>query len=410
MQGFLLGTALSFVFLIASSCAKWNSFSGDPSRDSPASVKASPQPTNTITPSDNPQLNPAPMNSVHRTDPIPGVNELKLLCGTVAGSKVFEQSAGRAVRIATVNMYGAFSSSLDSLKARIELHAQSIVKSKADAVGLQEAEDMLPAGLSVEMLARRLSELSGETWHWCFLRSNPHAPLEGDSTPGGGGPLSAAMAATDGNTKKLGLSSWFMGDAIVSRVPFGSAGGRRISGRFASEYLFCQTDQCRQWALGESRVVMRAELMLKGQSLHFFNSHFYTNITSDSAKSQVRQVSEISSYINEVSAKKKSPSLLTCDCNSSPEGGFRAELLKFGFTDAWSATNSTQSGSTGGQNLDAKIQTATSRIDYVFLKDVSPAAAHLIPEAAAPTPLRGTIFWPSDHLGIVVELKSQASQ
>ena len=146
--------------------------------------------------------------------------------------------------------------------------------------------------------------------------------------------------------------------------------------------------------------------MVKGQSLHFFNSHFYTNISSESEKTQIRQVSEIDAYMKDVTATKKAPLLLTCDCNSPSDGVVRAEMLKLAFSDSWSATNSATSGFTGGQNLDAKIKTATSRIDYIFLKDISPASSNQVPENPAKTPVAGTILWPSDHLGVVVEFKN----
>ena len=250
MKTLALGFVVASSVIFVSSCSGLKFFSSAPSAGTPSVMKSTPQPTTTSTPvGKNPQVKPSISTFVHNTDPIAGVSESKLLCGVASGGKMFEVPDGRGVRVATVNLYGAFSTTLDSLKARIDLHAQNIINASADAVGLQEVEDMQPAGLSVEMLARKLSELSGETWYWCYFRSNPHAPLEGDSNPGGGGPLSLAMAAIDGNSKKLGQTSWFMGDAVVSRFPFASAGGRRISKRVASEYLFCQTEQCRQWAL-----------------------------------------------------------------------------------------------------------------------------------------------------------------
>ena len=113
-------------------------------------------------------------------------------------------SAGRQVKIATFNMLGAFANSLDSLKARTALAASEIHKTNADVIGIQEAEDMDPAGLTVSQLAQQMTALSGETWYWCFFRSNPHVPLEADTQIGGGGLGSAGMAAIDANTKKLG--------------------------------------------------------------------------------------------------------------------------------------------------------------------------------------------------------------
>lgn len=393
---------LCFACLV--SCNQKSSASRDPAIDRVSPGKATPQSTATSpATSENQQ---SAQESMHRTETLQGVNESKLLCGVSPGIKLFDMAQGRGVRVATLNLYGAFSSTVDSLKSRIDLHAQNIINANADTIGIQESEDMSPAGMSVEMLARRLSELSGQTWYWCFFRSNPHSPLESDTNAGGGGPLSMAMAAVDGNTKKLSQSSWFMGDSIVSRFPFASAGARRMARRTLSEYLLCQTEQCRQWAIGESRVVMRVELIAKGQSLHFFNSHFYTNITSDSAKSQTRQAQEVGTYVNDVLAKRFAATVLACDCNSPPEGVVRTEILKLGFLDAWATLNPTVPGFTGGQQLDAKSKTATSRIDYLYLKGLAPTSAGLMPEASAATPVAGTIVWPSDHLGVVAEIKN----
>ncbi len=131
------------------------------------------------------------------------MNELQPLCGSALGKAQADTSAGRAVRFATFNMYDAFSTSVQSLKARIEPIALNIQKVQADFVGLQEAEDMDPAGRSAELLSVKLAELTGETWYWCFFRSNPFVPFDSDLNVGGGGPLSAAFSQQDGNTKRL---------------------------------------------------------------------------------------------------------------------------------------------------------------------------------------------------------------
>jgi len=337
----------------------------------------------------------------HNPVVIQGVNEKQPLCGTQLGKSVADASTNKQVRFATFNMLGVFATSLPSLNARIEQIASNIQKVQADVIGIQEAEDMVPWGNSADVLARRLSELTGENWYWCFFRSNPHAAIEPDVSVGGGGPLSAAYSTQDANTKKLAQTTWFMGDAIVSRLPFGSVGARRVSARVLSELPLCTSDRCRSWAAGESRIVMRAEMLLQGRSFHFFNSHFYTNITSESVKSQVRQATQINEYINQVVEKKNAPVAVSCDCNSPEDGAVRAEFLKWGFADAWSTVNPGQPGHTGGQSTTAQQKTASSRIDYLFLKGMTPREAQLFPETASAAPADASILWPSDHLGFV---------
>lgn len=364
-------------------------------------------PVSSPQPMGNPTASPA-LAPVHKTEPLVGVSEANPLCGLSAGNTGVDPSPQRAARFMTQNVYGAFSSSLDSLAARINMLAGVFHKAEADVIGLQEIEDMRPSGLTVEPLAKRLTELTGHTWYWCFFRSNPHAAWESDPNRGGGGPLSAGLALIESNARKLNQLSWYMGDAILSRYPFGSAGARRISPRAVTESALCQTDQCRQWATGESRVVIRAEILLQGRSVHFFNSHFYTDITPDSSKSQKQQAKEIAAYMAEVGAVENAPAALTCDCNSPEEGVVRAEFLASSLKDAWNAAMPSHLGYTGGQNISSETNTAQKRIDYIFLKGIAPSNTQTLPEAPA-VALPGTsIFWPSDHLGVITEISNTA--
>ena len=109
---------------------------------------------------------------VHSTQNLAGLLELKPLCGISTGKTAAETSAGRQIRIATFNMLGAFANSLDSLKSRMALAASEIQRSQADVVGIQEAEDMDPAGLTIAQLAQQMTALTGETWYWCFFRGS----------------------------------------------------------------------------------------------------------------------------------------------------------------------------------------------------------------------------------------------
>lgn len=340
----------------------------------------------------------------HSTEPLAGLSEAKPLCGLAPGRKRPNGNKSRLPRISTFNMFGAFSTTLDSMKARIELTATALQKTDSDVIGIQEAEDMIPAGRTIELLGKRMSELTGETWYWCFFRSNPHAALEADPLIGGGGPLSMALAAIDGNTKKLGQTTWFMGDAILSRYPFASAGARRVKGRVLSEIGKCTTDQCRMWAGGESRIVVRAEIKLPAQKLHFFNSHFYTNITDDSPLSQRNQATEVVNYVNETIAQKNAPAAVACDCNSPENGTVRSTFTSGNFIDSWATTNPGLPGHTGGQDISASAKTANSRIDYVFIKGQNAKRSAIFPEAASAAPSAPNIRWPSDHLGVVVEI------
>lgn len=275
---------------------------------SPPAVSTTQEPTKSPGNSDSAQ------QPLHSTETLAGIKESKALCGMAKGQRNADTSTQRQVRLATFNMYGAFSSSLDSLDVRIPMMVNNLSDVQADVIGIQEAEDLDPAGRTIEQLSKTMAEKTGETWYWCFFRSNPSVRLEADVNIGGGGPLALGYSSLiEQNTKKLGQRSWFMGDAILSRLPFGSAGARRISPRVFSEEAACQTTQCKDWARGESRVVVRAEIRLNGRSIHFFNSHFYTNITSESRKSQTQQFSEINAYVNDVFKKKNAPVAVTCD-------------------------------------------------------------------------------------------------
>ncbi|NBX18002.1 MAG: hypothetical protein EBR09_11610 [Proteobacteria bacterium] len=148
----------------------------------------------------------------------------------------------------------------------------------------------------------------------------------------------------------------------------------------------------------ESRVVVRAEILLQGRSFHFFNSHFYTNITSSSPQSQVQQAGEVANYVAQTTALKSAPAAVVCDCNSPENGPVRARFSELGYTDSWSATQSGKAGNTGGQDINSTQSTASSRIDYIFTKGMAAKESAVFP--AGPATGSGGPAWPSDHLGV----------
>jgi hypothetical protein len=123
-----------------------------------------------------------------------------------------------------------------------------------------------------------------------------------------------------------------MVDAVLSRLPFVSAGARRISPRVASEAGYYTTEQCRQWATGESRVVVRAEISLPDRSIQLFNSHVYTNITKDSDVIK--------------------------------------NALNSGYSDSWLGAGKAEAGLTGGQQLSTKKLQPQKELILFFLGDL----------------------------------------
>jgi endonuclease/exonuclease/phosphatase family metal-dependent hydrolase len=296
--------------------------------------------------------------------PVPG-----LVAGLVLGLALVASppAAGEApavLRVVTFNLlHGGPSSGLwgddHHLDARLDLVARELRSIDPDILGLQE------------------SSISG--------RRHVAARLAADLG------LHWAHASATRRISRIGvldrLLVWAMnfeeGPAILSRWPI-----------VETEVL----DLPRCVKFYDPRIVLRAVVDTPRGRLQVFSTH----LSHDPC--QAKRLGEIVSMHT-----GPLPALVMGDFNASESTEWMQALVRDAeLVDAYRAVNPSATGSTVWQRPDAPDRTVTRRVDFIFVRPGTAAAARVrSSRVILSTPGRlanGTTLWPSDHYGVVAEL------
>jgi endonuclease/exonuclease/phosphatase family metal-dependent hydrolase len=333
------------------------------------------------------------------------------LCGTEPGAGAEAPDDG-VVRVATFNVLHSLDDDADAtMDVRIELLADALAGSGADAMGLQEVVASANHGLVVSRLATALADRTGDDWHWCFNRSNPHVPGEADAAPGGaGGPLSA-LAATQARS---GDATWTEGVAVVARFPITASEAHRLTPRSA-EAPFCVAEDPGDPFSGptcalDTRQILWALVATPCGDLDLFTSHLAHHLSSQTGTVQELQIADGLATIDRLATPGPLPDVYVGDFNTVEGSPVHRAATDAGFVDTFRADQPTAAGWTSGQDITAPVATVTQRIDYVFARPgtsaLAPSAAEVIGDQPAPLPGAepGAVVWPSDHYGVAVSL------
>lgn len=143
---------------------------------------------------------------------------------------------------------------------------------------------------------------------------------------------------------------------------------------------------------------------VRGKTYRVVTTHLQANVPAI----QLAQATELL----QGPANTSLPVVLACDCNSDaansadPTHPTYASLIAAGFVDAWSAAHPSDPGYTWPLHLEDPVGPSTpfQRIDLVLARGVAGvvAAEHVGGELSDLTP---SGLWPSDHVGLVVQLQ-----
>lgn len=310
-----------------------------------------------------------------------------------------------------------------SLGDRLPLLADAIVASAADIVGAQEvtrniafdpgSEAPQKHGLVAQRLAAAIAFRTGESWHWCWSRSNPHVPLTPDVAPGGGNPLDD-MAASMGNFPDAGDFS--EGIAILSRFPISSSRFRRLPPR-SYEVAACTSFDpfCPLDAVFDSRQVLWGRVQSPGGGIDMFTTHLAHGLTTLSDTTKLIQMKAALAIVDAWATPDALPDFLVGDFNSVPGSAVLNAATGASFADTYAAAGGTDcvtagaAGCSGGPPDGDEVYSASAtrpmseRIDYVMARPPSTCAlavpdSDVIGNTATALP-DGSWLWPSDHLG-----------
>jgi endonuclease/exonuclease/phosphatase family metal-dependent hydrolase len=333
------------------------------------------------------------------------------LCGVEAGTGPLAPDDG-VVRIATFNVLHSLDDDAEAtMDVRIELLADALAGSGADAMGLQEVVASAGHGLVVTRLAAGLADRTGDDWHWCFNRSNPHVPGEPDTEPGGaGGPLSALAA----QQARPGDAPWSEGVAILARFPIGASEAHRLAPRTA-EAPVCAVERVGDPLAGptcalDTRQILWAQVATPCGDLDLFTTHLAHHQSSQTESIQQLQVADGLAAIERLATAGPLPDVYVGDFNTTEGSPVHDALTDAGFVDSYRLDQPTAAGHTAGQDILAPAATVTERIDYLFARPGSAplaiADAVVIGDQPAPLPggPDGAVVWPSDHFGVAVSL------
>lgn len=295
-----------------------------------------------------------------------------------------------------------------------------------DVVGVQEATrnevfdsaDEAPQkhGLVVQRLAGALAARTGDTWEWCFSRSNPHVPLTPDSQPGGGNALDD-LAAKFGNTPDPGDFSEGLG--LITRFHIAESRFRHLLPRSYEAAACVDPDPfCRLDAFFDARQVLWARIATPASGmLDMFTTHIAHEVTPLSDTTKMLQVQQAQQIVAEWATPDQWPDFLVGDFNSVPSTDRYAAMLASGYVDTYLAAGGAECiepgavGCTRGPRdghesyTPAPSRAMQSRIDYVWAKPANGCA--LVASAPAllgtvPVPVDQRWLWASDHLGAAV--------
>lgn len=330
---------------------------------------------------------PAGSATADLTDPAP-------LCGTSTAGTVGEEPppAVGALRIGTINVLHGLTEDGDAtLEVRLPIQIAQLAASGADVIGLQEVGESTNHGRVIERLAEGMRVATGDTWHWCWFRTEPHAPGVPDTGPGGGDPLSDLFAQFYNSND----SPWYEGAAVLSRYPIIASAAHRlpgedVPGRLTGECIPAADPTCVLAVALEPRAALWARVQTPSGPVSVVAAH-----TSGNAL----QHRDLARWASERSAADAAAFVL-CDCNTTPGSSAYDTLVASGWVDAATLPGG-DAGPTADQDIHADHPTVQDRIDYVwFRSDSLPAPAPA--ERFMDEPSDG--LWPSDHYGVITAL------
>ena len=332
-------------------------------------------------------------------------------CGVEPGAGAVAPDDG-IVRVATFNVLHSLDDDADAtMGVRIELLADALAGSGADVMGLQEVVASSDHGLVASRLAAALAARTGDDWHWCFNRSNPHVPGEPDTEPGGaGGPLSAFAA----QQARPGDAPWSEGLAVLARFPIAASEAHRLPPRTA-EVPFCVAEHPDDPLAGptcalDTRQILWARVATGCGDLDLFTSHLAHHLSSQTETIQSLQMADGLATIDRLATPGALPDVYVGDFNTTEGSPVHQAATGAGFVDTYRAVEPTAAGHTSSQDITSPTATVGQRIDYVFARPGSTplalADAEVIGDQPAPLPggPLGAVVWPSDHYGVAVSL------
>jgi endonuclease/exonuclease/phosphatase family metal-dependent hydrolase len=302
-----------------------------------------------------------------------------------------------------------------ALDGRMDAIATHLASAGADVIGLQEAEVVFSGDRAKnvpELLASKLSVLTGVPWRWCWFQASPHFPGEPD-LDGRVGPLTEAMSQFARNGPQGG--EFREGLGILSRFAIKEAKFWRQPSR-ATEAIACDGVDplgCQAPTLFEGRGILRARI---GQ-LDFYTTHISHELTDESATTKEIQIENALAHIDRTRGSDAYPDVFVGDFNSRDvgEGADRYEMIvNHGYIDTYRAAGYTDPGYTSGYTFDPPSGAPNERIDYIFAKpgscrfavrDTHTGLLGDTPEAVTVSPTETVTMWPSDHIGVVASVK-----
>lgn len=330
---------------------------------------------------------PAVPATADLTDPAP-------LCGTSVESTVTQDlpPAVGALRVGTFNVLHGLTEDGDAtLEARLPIQIAQLAASGADVIGLQEVGESANHGRVIERLADGMGAATGDTWYWCWFRTEPHAPGVPDTNAGGGDPVSDMFAQFYNSND----SPWYQGAAVLSRYPIIASAAHRlpgedVPGRLTGECLPEGDPTCVLAVVLEPRAAVWARVQTPTGPVSVVAAH-----TSGNAL----QHRDLARWARDRSAADATAFVL-CDCNATPDSDAYAALAASGWVDAATIPGG-DAGPTADQDIHADYATVQDRIDYVWFRSDS-ALAPTLAQRFMSSPSEG--LWPSDHYGVLTTL------
>jgi endonuclease/exonuclease/phosphatase family metal-dependent hydrolase len=181
----------------------------------------------------------------------------------------------------------------------------------------------------------------------------------------------------------LGVLGFVEGPAILSRFPIVASAVHELP-------------HCMQRL--DPRVALRADVATPAGVVTVYSVH----ISRDDC--QTRRVADLV-----LAERGPRPSLVLGDFNTGEDAPAMQALLDRGFVDVFRAANPTALGATVRQQIDAPVSTVRRRVDYCLLLPGTTSGAEVVSSRITldmPGADRdGRALWPSDHHGIVAEIR-----
>lgn len=289
--------------------------------------------------------------------------------------------------------------------------AREVQQRRPDLIGLQEValwrhgplDGSAATTVDYDFLQTLLGELAARGQHYHVAQVQQESDVAGP-------------AVLDGSLQNVRLT---MRDVVLERAHNGVRVVSASGGNYVTRIPLTIAGQSLAFIRGFNRVDVRAG----GRMVRFLNTHL-ESASSDVAYAQAQEL------LAGPAAPSGLPTILVCDCNSDPlssdvdPGGVVPDSAPYqaiagaGFADAWLQFAPASAGLTSGLSElvnDTPADAAAEfnhRIDFVFGRraDGSPMPVQHAwvtgkdpNERTPPTPIGR--LWPSDHAGVVVQLR-----